>query len=133
IGFSQVLREQMFGEMNEKQIDYVNDILSSGQHLLSLINDILDLAKVEAGQMVLQPAIFALVPTMETAIAVLRERATRQGITLTIDVDPSIGLIEADERKLKQVLFNLLTNAVKFTPRGGRVTLSAHPVGDQLE
>jgi signal transduction histidine kinase len=133
IGFSQVLREQMFGEMNEKQIDYVNDILSSGQHLLSVINDILDLAKVEAGHMALQPAIFPLGPTLENAVNLMRERATRQGITLATDIDPSLGLIEADERKLKQVLFNLLSNAVKFTPRGGRVTLSAHGVGDQLE
>jgi signal transduction histidine kinase len=123
----------MFGELNEKQIDYVNDILSSGQHLLNLINDILDLAKVEAGRMELQPAIFPLAPTVESAVAIVRERATRQGITLTTDIDSSVGLVEADERKLKQVLFNLVSNAVKFTQRGGRVTVSACGIGDQLE
>jgi signal transduction histidine kinase len=125
IGFSQVLRQQMFGALNEKQIEYIDDVLSSGQHLLNLINDILDLAKVEAGRMELQPGVFALDDTLRNAMAMVRERATRQDVTLRVEIDHSIGEIEADERKVKQILFNLLSNAVKFTPGGGSVTLSA--------
>jgi signal transduction histidine kinase len=125
IGFSQVLRQQMFGELNEKQLEYVDDILGSGQHLLNLINDILDLAKVEAGRMELQPSAFALDETLRNATAMVRERATRQDVTLSTEIDASVGEIEADERKLKQILFNLLSNAVKFTPAGGTVTLAA--------
>jgi signal transduction histidine kinase len=133
IGFSQVLKQQMFGELNPRQAQYVTDILESGQHLLSLINDILDLAKVEAGRMELQPSTFALNVTMENAVAMLRERATRQSITLESEIEPSVDLIEADERKVKQILFNLLSNAVKFTPAGGRVTVSARPLDDGVE
>ena len=129
IGFSQVLRQQMFGELNEKQVEYVDDILSSGQHLLNLINDILDLAKVEAGRMELQPAPFALPETLRNAMAMVRERATRQDVTLAVEIDDSVGEIEADERKIKQILFNLLSNAVKFTPSGGTVTLAARTDG----
>ena len=130
IGFSQVLRQQMFGDLNEKQLDYVDDILSSGQHLLNLINDILDLAKVEAGRMELQPATFQLDDTLRSATAMVRERATRQDVTLAVEIDPSVGEIEADERKVKQILFNLLSNAVKFTPPGGSVTLTARVQAD---
>lgn len=129
IGFSQVLRQQMFGELNEKQVEYVDDILSSGQHLLNLINDILDLAKVEAGRMELQPTPFALPETLRNAMAMIRERATRQDVTLAVDIDDSVGEIDADERKVKQILFNLLSNAVKFTPSGGTVTLAARTDG----
>ena len=133
IGFSQVLKEQMYGDLNAKQADYVDDVLSSGQHLLNLINDILDLAKVEAGRMELQPTTFDLPEVFETAVSMVRERATRQGLRLTMAVDPSVGRLEADERKVKQILFNLLTNAVKFTPAGGQVTLAASVVDDQIE
>jgi signal transduction histidine kinase len=133
IGFSQVLREQMFGELNAKQADYVDDVLSSGQHLLNLINDILDLAKVEAGRMELQPATFALPEILENATSMVRERATRQGVSLTTATDRSVGLIEADERKVKQIIFNLLSNAVKFTPGGGQVTLAASAADGQVE
>jgi signal transduction histidine kinase len=133
IGFSQVLKEQMFGELNAKQADYVDDVLSSGQHLLNLINDILDLAKVEAGRMELQPSTFALPELLENAMSMVRERATRQGITMTIATDPSVGLVEADERKVKQIVFNLLSNAVKFTPGGGQVTLAASAADGQVE
>jgi signal transduction histidine kinase len=132
IGFSQVLKEQMYGELNEKQADYVDDVLSSGQHLLNLINDILDLAKVEAGRMELQPSTFELRELLENAASMVRERATRQGIGLTVATDRSVGLMEGDERKVKQILFNLLTNAVKFTPGGGKVTLAASAAGDQV-
>ena len=125
IGFSEVLAERMFGEVNEKQAEYLQDILSSGRHLLSLINDILDLSKVEAGRLELELGRFHLPTALENALTLVRERATRHGITLTQTVDERVGDIVADERKVKQVLLNLLSNAVKFTPEGGRVGLTA--------
>ncbi len=133
IGFSQVLKEQMFGELNARQTEYVDDVLSSGQHLLSLINDILDLAKVEAGRMELEPSTFALGDLLENSMAMVRERAIRQSVSLDTAIDPSVGLLEADERKVKQIIFNLLSNAVKFTPAGGRVTLAATADDGQVE
>jgi signal transduction histidine kinase len=125
IGFSEVLDGRLFGELNEKQAEYVSDIHTSGQHLLTLINDILDLSKIEAGRMDLQVTSFALSDVLQNSIALTRERATRGGISLQLDADSSVGVVEADERMIKQVLFNLLTNAVKFTPRGGHVEVSA--------
>ncbi len=125
IGFSEVLLERMFGEVNEKQTEYLRDILSSGQHLLSLINDILDLSKIEAGRMELAPAPFDLPLALENALTLVRERASRHGIALGLEVDPRVGEIVGDERKIKQVLLNLLSNAVKFTPEGGRIGLKA--------
>src|SRR6185369_1759562 len=96
-----------------------------GRHLLALINDILDLSKVAAGKMELDADRFPLADTLETGLTMVRERANQHCIALVLDVDPSIGNIEADERKVKQVVFNLLSNAVKFTPDGGRVVVSA--------
>ena len=125
IGFSEVLHERMFGELNEKQAEYLQDILASGRHLLSLINDILDLSKVEAGRMELDLAPFDLPAALEGAVTLVKERAGRRGLHLDLSVDPELGTLVADERKFKQILLNLLTNAVKFTPEGGRVTLTA--------
>jgi signal transduction histidine kinase len=125
IGFSEVLSEQMFGPVNDKQAEYLKDILESGRHLLSLINDILDLSKIEAGRMELEAAEFDLPGTIENALILVRERANRHGIALSHSVDPHLGTICADERKVKQVLLNLLSNALKFTPEGGRVDVSA--------
>jgi len=125
IGFSEVLLERMFGELNEKQDDYLKDIHSSGKHLLTLINDILDLSKVEAGRMELEPSTFDLPSAIGNAMTLIRERAQRHGIALTVAVEPGIAEVVADERKLKQILLNLLTNAVKFTPDGGRIDVSA--------
>jgi GAF domain-containing protein len=125
LGFSEVLAERMFGEVNEKQAEYLQDILSSGRHLLSLINDILDLSKVEAGRLELELGRFHLPTALDNALTLVRERATRHGITLTQTMDPRLGDIVADERKIKQILLNLLSNAVKFTPEGGRVGLTA--------
>jgi signal transduction histidine kinase len=133
IGFSEVLQEKMFGELNEKQLDYVNDIHTSGRHLLSLINDILDLSKIEAGRMELESSAFHLPAMLETALTLVRERASRSGIALALDVDPGIGEVQGDERKLKQVTVNLLSNAVKFTPQGGSVRLAAKPNGTAIE
>jgi signal transduction histidine kinase/HAMP domain-containing protein len=133
LGFSEVLAERMFGEVNEKQAEYLQDILSSGRHLLSLINDILDLSKVEAGRLELEPSRFHLPTALENALTLVRERASRHGIALDLRVDPAIGEIVADERKVKQILLNLLSNAVKFTPEGGRVAVAAIPRDGTLE
>jgi signal transduction histidine kinase len=125
LGFSEVLAERMFGEVNEKQAEYLQDILSSGRHLLSLINDILDLSKVEAGRLELELGRFHLPTALDNALTLIRERATRHAITLTQTVAEGVGDIVADERKVKQILLNLLSNAVKFTPEGGRIGLTA--------
>jgi signal transduction histidine kinase len=125
IGFSDILDQRMSGELNERQSEYVRDIAGSGRHLLALVNDILDLSKVEAGKMELQPALFSLRETVESVATMMRERATRQGIALATEIDPDVNAIEADERKLKQVLLNLLSNALKFTPPGGSIVVRA--------
>jgi len=125
IGFSEVLGEKMFGELNEKQAEYTEDILSSGRHLLSLINDILDLAKIEAGRMELELTTFDLPGAIENALILVRERVTRHGIKLEREIDDRLGDFVADERKVKQVLLNLLSNAVKFTPEGGQIRVKA--------
>jgi PAS domain S-box-containing protein len=133
IGFSEVLSERMFGELNEKQDEYLKDIHASGQHLLSLINDILDLSKIEAGKMELEPSDFDLPMTIDNALMLVRERAARRGIALHRAVDERLGQVEADERKIRQVLLNLLSNAIKFTPEGGRVEVAAKPVDGFIE
>jgi len=133
IGFSEVLIERMFGELNDKQDDYLKDILASGRHLLALINDILDLAKVEAGRMELEPSRFHIPTAIDNAMTLVRERAQRHGIALGHDIEASLDQIFADERKFKQILVNLLTNAVKFTPDGGSVDVLARRAGDVLE
>jgi signal transduction histidine kinase/CheY-like chemotaxis protein len=125
IGFSEVLLERLFGELTAKQEEYLRDILDSGRHLLSLINDILDLSKVEAGRMELEVGSFSLPEVLESGLTMVRERANRHGIDLSLEVDPTLDVIEADERKVKQVVFNLLSNAVKFTPDGGQVGITA--------
>ncbi|MBI3328460.1 MAG: response regulator [Nitrospinae bacterium] len=125
IGFSEVLVEGLFGDLNEKQDEYLKDILESGRHLLSLINDILDLSKVEAGRMELELGSFSLPEALSNGLTMVRERAGRHGIALSLEMDPAIAVIEADERKVKQVVFNLLSNAVKFTPDGGQVGITA--------
>ena len=133
IGFSEVLMEKMFGELNEKQLDYSKDIHESGKHLLSLINDILDLSKIEAGRMDLDLATFHLPTALSNALTLVRERAQRHGVELGLDVDARIGDFIADERKFKQIVLNLLSNAVKFTPDGGRVDVSAKMNGSAVE
>src|SRR5262249_7196084 len=123
----------MFGETNEKQTEYLRDILASGQHLLSLINDILDLSKIEAGRMDLDLADFHLPSAIDDALLLMRERAARRGLTLERHVEARLGEIRADERKVKQVLLNLLSNAVKFTPEGGRIDVGAALVNGTVE
>jgi GAF domain-containing protein/anti-sigma regulatory factor (Ser/Thr protein kinase) len=133
IGFSEVLQEKLFGELNEKQAEYTDDILTSGRHLLSLINEILDLSKVEAGRMELELATFDLPLAIDNARTFVRERATRHGITLDVAVDDRLGDIVGDERKIKQILLNLLSNAVKFTPEGGRIGINARQTNGSVE
>jgi signal transduction histidine kinase len=125
IGFSEVLSARMFGGLNEKQEEYLRDIHESGQHLLSLINDILDLSKIEAGRMELDPTVFDLPTAIDHALTFVRERAARRGIALHRAVDQRLGQIRGDERKIKQVLLNLLSNALKFTSEGGRIDVGA--------
>ena len=126
IGFSEVLLERMFGEINERQEEYLRDIWNSGRHLLELLNEILDLSKVEAGQMMLDPSIFSVPSALEYTLAMVRERAAAHGITITVEIADDVGEIEADELRFKQVVLNLLSNAVKFTPDGGSVSVRAH-------
>jgi signal transduction histidine kinase len=123
IGFSDVLSEQVFGPLNDEQAQYVTDILDSGQHLLSLVNDILDLAKIEAGSMELARGPVVMSRLVERTIQMFRERAIRLGIRLVGQVGEEVGQVEADERRLKQLLYNLLSNALKFTPEGGEVRI----------
>ncbi len=133
IGFSEVLSERMFGELNEKQDEYLKDIHASGQHLLSLINDILDPSKIEAGRMELEVTDFDLPTAIENALMLVRERAGRRSLTLHKNVDAEVGDVRADERKVRQVVLNLLSNAIKFTPEGGRIEVAAVPRDGSVE
>jgi signal transduction histidine kinase len=132
IGFSQVLREEMFGEVNEKQAEYLEDILSSGNHLLSLINDVLDLSKVEAGLVELEVHSFSVRDALERGVVMVRERASEGRVDVALDARPDVDVVEGDERRIKQVIFNLLSNAVKFTPPGGEVDVSAARVNGEV-
>lgn len=125
IGFSEVLETQTFGDLNEKQADYVHDVLDSGRHLLSLINDLLDLSKIEAGRMELALHDVDVAALVEHAVAFVRPQAAAGGLSLVVELDPEVGEVKADEQKLLQALVNLLSNAVKFTPDGGRVHVGA--------
>ncbi len=125
IGFTELVVDKQCGDLNEEQQDYLNDTLQSSRHLLSLINDILDLAKVEAGKMELEVSEIHLPMILESSLVMVKEKSTKHRIQLLADMDGIPEVIRADERKLKQILYNLLTNAVKFTPDGGSVTLSA--------
>ncbi len=131
IGFGEVLADRLFGPLNEKQQTYVANVLESAQHLLSLINDVLDLSKVEAGRMDFVPTAFALRDALESSVGMFREKAAQHRIALSLAMTAQEDLtITADERKLKQILFNLLSNAMKFTPDGGAVTVTAKTVRD---
>jgi len=125
IGFSHVLLQRMYGDLTEKQEDYMQDILTSGKHLLDLINDILDLSKIEAGRMDLTPSFFSLPGVLKEGITVIRDQAAARGITVDLSIAEGFDLVEADHRKIKQIIFNLLSNAIKFTPDGGRISVSA--------
>jgi two-component system, NtrC family, sensor kinase len=133
IGFSEVLTDRMFGDLNEKQDEYLKDIYASGTHLLCLINDILDLSKIEAGRMELELSDFHLPTALDNALMLVRERAGRRNILLHMSVDERLGEVRADERKIRQVVLNLLSNAIKFTPEGGRIEVAAVPKDGRVE
>jgi signal transduction histidine kinase/putative component of toxin-antitoxin plasmid stabilization module len=133
IGFSDLLLERLYGELNEKQENYIRNIQLSGKHLLSLINDILDLSKIEAGRMELDVGTVHIPSALQNAMMLMRERAQRQGIALSCKVDPGVDEVPADERKFKQIMLNLLSNAVKYTPQGGRVHVDARLANGHLE
>jgi signal transduction histidine kinase len=132
IGFSDVLSEQVFGPLNENQQQYVIDILESGQHLLSLVNDILDLAKVESGTMEVEWDIVQLPPLIERTLQMFRERAMRHGVKLQAELPSELNNIVVDERRLKQLLYNFLSNALKFTPEGGEINVRARSSATHL-
>jgi signal transduction histidine kinase len=132
IGFSQVLRDEMFGHVNEKQAEYLDDILASGTHLLSLIDDVLDLSKVEAGQIRLEVQPFSVREVLERGVVMVRERATDGGVQVELDTGPGVDIVDGDERRIHQVILNLLSNAVKFTPDGGEVDVSAMRVNGEV-
>jgi signal transduction histidine kinase len=125
IGFAEILTNQYFGELNPRQLDYSRGILDSSHRLLTLINDILDLATIEAGYMMLETENIDVHTLMASVLALTRERARKQNINLEFDCPPDLGTLTADERRLKQVLFNLISNAIKFTPGGGTIRLAA--------
>jgi signal transduction histidine kinase len=125
IGFSEVLHEQMFGTLNEQQLDYLDDVLEAGRHLLSLINDILDIAKVESGRIELELTDVPLTEVLRSGLTMHEPRARHGGVTLGLSVEPADLVVQADDRLLRQVVFNLVSNAIKFTPSGGRVDVSA--------
>jgi signal transduction histidine kinase len=133
IGFSEVLHEQMFGELNERQLAYVDDVLAAGKHLLSLINDVLDLAKIEAGKMELELSQVAIPEVLQSAVSMHSERASRGGVELSLTTEPEEITISADGRRVRQIVFNLVSNAVKFTPAEGRVDVSARLDDGQVE
>ena len=133
IGFSEVLHEQMFGELNERQLADVEDVLEAGNHLLSLINDVLDLAKIEAGGMELELSEVAIPEVLRSAVSMHSERASRGGVELSLTTEPEEITISADGRRVRQIVFNLVSNAVKFTPAEGRVDVSARLDDGQVE
>jgi PAS domain S-box-containing protein len=128
IGFSEALKDGLVGEMSDLQHEYIGDIFSSGQHLLSLINDILDLSKVEAGMMTLDLEAVDLNSMLSNSLSIVREQAAAQRILLQLETGEDLGVPQLDMRKTKQIVYNLLSNAVKFSASGGRVTLGARRV-----
>jgi len=125
IGFSEVLLSKIPGDLNEKQQEYVKHIKESGSYLLSLFNDILDLSKIEAGKMELEFSKFSLRNLLNNSLTIVKERASKHGLELFLEIDERIDTMVADEKRVKQIIYNLLSNAIKFTPAGGRISLSA--------
>ena len=133
IGFSDLLQERIVGDLNAKQLEYVRDIAESGRHQLALINDILDLSKVEAGKLEFRPESFDPAAALVAVHAIVAPLATKKDLHLTFRADGQLPLVEHDQARFKQVFYNLLSNAVKFTPDRGDVTTTARGVDDRLE
>jgi two-component system CheB/CheR fusion protein len=131
-GFSEVLYDETFGPLNPKQKEYVNYVLTSGKHLLSLINDVLDLARVESGKTQISLSDISLTELLKDASKLVQEMILRKKMEMVIEIDEDIGIVTADERMIKQVIYNLLANAVKFTPEGGKMGIRAKRVGEVL-
>lgn len=130
IGFTELVLDKNYGELNNTQEEYLNDVHQSSNHLLSLINDILDLSKVEAGSLKLNRSEVPLKPLLENSLAIIKEKTLKRSIKLYMDIDGVPGTIAVDERMIKQIMYNLLSNAAKFTPGGGKITLTAHTCTD---
>jgi signal transduction histidine kinase len=128
IGFTELVLDEHFGKLNEQQDEYLTDVHQSSKHLLSLINDILDLSKVEAGKLDLELAEMELMPVLKNSLVMVKEKAMKHGISLNTNTDHVPETIKADERKLKQIIYNLLSNAVKFTHDGGEIGINASKV-----
>jgi signal transduction histidine kinase len=132
-GFSEMLLARMFGDLNEKQEEFLRDINSSGEHLLALINDVLDLSKIEAGRMEIFLESFDPGITLDNTVMLVKERAARRGIAVNLSVDDQLERWVGDERKIRQVMLNLLSNAIKFTPEGGRIDVTATLDSNEME
>ena len=134
IGFADTLQQGYFGDLNDKQLQYVTDIHESGDHLLNLINEVLDLAKIEAGKLELEPSQVRIKDLLENSLVIIKSRCQIHEIALTLEVSPEVRQLTAtvDERKIKQVMYNLLSNASKFTPDGGRIDVAARVEEDTL-
>ncbi|MFH1125276.1 MAG: ATP-binding protein, partial [Pseudomonadota bacterium] len=130
IGFTELVADWRIGDLNETQAEYLRDVLESSRHLLSLINDILDLSKVEAGKLELDLKDVSPNVLLEGSLTMIKEKALKHGIRLTVETDGLPETIKADERKFKQILYNLLSNAVKFTPDRGEIHVTADLVSD---
>lgn len=133
IGFSEILQDKTLGPLNEKQKEYLKDVLGSGRHLLSLINDILDLSKIAAGKMELSFSSFSLEHLLHESIVIIKERAFKHNIELLMDISAGVGRMTGDHRKIKQIVFNLLSNAAKFTPDGGKIGIRARRIDNGYE
>jgi two-component system CheB/CheR fusion protein len=132
-GFSEVLHDETFGSLNEKQMQYVNNVLTSGKHLLLLINQILDMAKVEAGKMKLALSSLPMKNILNDITMLVADMVSKKKIEMSLEIDADLPSIEADELKVKEIIYNLLSNAVKFTPEGGKIGMRAKKVDPEIE
>ncbi|MGR3318659.1 MAG: protoglobin domain-containing protein [Candidatus Anammoxibacter sp.] len=131
IGFADVLRDKICGDLNQEQLEFVMDIHSSGQHLLQMINDILDISKIETGKLELLYDEFVVPELIENIIATLKGLANKNNVNLTTSIADDVGLITADSVKFKQILYNLISNAIKFTPKDGSITILARSIKEE--
>jgi len=132
-GFSEVLYDETFGPLNEKQRQYVNNVLTSGKHLLSLINQILDMAKVEAGKMKLALSSLSIKILLNDISMLVEDTVNKKKIEMLLEIAEDLPIIEADELKVKEIIYNLLSNAVKFTPEGGKIGMRAKKADSEIE
>jgi two-component system CheB/CheR fusion protein len=132
-GFSEVLFDETFGPLNEKQKRYVNNVLTSGKHLLALINQILDMAKLEAGKVKLALSMLPMKSLLQELSLLVADMVTKKKLHMELEISGDLPEIEADELKVKEIVYNLLSNAVKYTPEGGEIGMRARTVGAEIE